>query len=778
MYVGGKVNYVDKINANLFNVDELHLFVQDLGYDPEQLMFYHYKLPNKGLDYGLKPMSYEADVISLIKLVANCKVVEVFVEYWLTSVDHHYLSPFKSTVEIEELDDDVLNAPLVGNSKIVNVVGESSVGKNDNVPVDLNVNDYTIDDRFAFDIDENVNLEDYTVYVDQNKNENVNVVENVDENIDENMNENVNADDEYDSDENEQDNIEDEEGRGNDREDFIVDEEHVIDEVEVNMEGVTFSVEEQSADQNATPNVDLTDEALEVLDFDSFNSDVGDDTAKFANKELAKAKIKAHAVETRRKIGIVKNDNERLQAKCKGNVPRETRNSKSQGKNKIKGKSVNLVDEDKRDCPWKVYISVGDNLKWVDYCEALKKANPNTTVKVDVYRAHNPQENVRRFKRIYVCLGALKEGFRASGRQLLGLDGAFMKENYPGQLLTAVSVDVNNGIYPVAYGIGLLLTLKDLFPVAEHRYCVRHIHDNMNLIYKGGQYKELLWKCATATTEDHFERAMDEFKGYNRLQLLEARDNPVITALEYVREYLMKRIVVVQKVIEKSQGPLTPTVTKIFNAIKEKASHCVVLWNGAELFQVNEGRQNQAVVNLSNRSCTCRKWEVSGIPCKHAVACMFNMNDNEMEVGDVTKMVNDGKLTRRGGTITCFKCGQKGHNKRSCKETMVAGSGSASQLFRAFSSQPTRPSQPARATQPTRSSQPTRLSQPTRATQPASVKQPQRQPQRATSEPTNAPKPTRQTKIRNVAASGSQGAKNTPNKAKPKIKSCKEDPHN
>ncbi|GJT02485.1 hypothetical protein Tco_0823654 [Tanacetum coccineum] len=232
MYVRGKVNYVDKIDVDIFNVDELHLFVQDLGYDPEQLMFYHYKLPSKGLDYGLKPISCDADVISLIKLVANCKVVEVFVEYWLTSVDHHYLSLFKSIVELEELDDDVLNAPLVGNNKMlalcwineadvaetsveknanvnvvgessvnvvgessVNVVGESSVGKNDNVSADLNVNDYTIDDRFAFDIDENLNLEDYTVYVDQDKNENVNVVENVDEN----MNENVNADDEYDS---------------------------------------------------------------------------------------------------------------------------------------------------------------------------------------------------------------------------------------------------------------------------------------------------------------------------------------------------------------------------------------------------------------------------------------------------------------------------------------------------------------------------------------------------------------------------------------------------
>ncbi|GJW79794.1 RNA-directed DNA polymerase, eukaryota [Tanacetum coccineum] len=586
----------------------------------------------------------------------------------------------------EELDDDVLlNAPVVESSKRlalgwinevdvressvgkndnVNVVGsskslalgwinkadvgESSLGKNDNVNVDenvheeqtVNVNDYIIDDMFELDIDENLNLDDYTVYVD----ENVNVNENVDENVNRD-DENVNADDEY-----EQGDVDDEEVIGNDREDFIMDEEHVIDEVEVNMEGFTFSVQEQGAEQTVTPNVDLTDEALEVLDFDSFDNDVGDDT----------------------------------------------------------------------------------------------KANPNTTVKIDVYRDHNPHENVRRFKRIYVCLGAF-------GRQLLGLDGAFMKGNYPGQLLTLVSVDANNGIYPVAYGIveseskeswtwflsclgddldleansnftfitdrqkGLLPALKDLFPAAEHRYCVRHIHDNINLIYKGGHYKELLWKCATATTEIIICR-----------QLLEARDSPVITALEYVRKYLMKRIVIVQK--------------------------------------VNEGRQNQVVVNLANRSCTCRKWEVSGIPCKHAIACIFNMNDNEMQValpkdwvgrpskkrkksvGEVNEMVKDGKLIRKGGTVSCCKCGQKGHNKISCKGTSVVGSRSASAS----------------------------------ASQPARAKQPQRQPQRALTckclcmyTQTNQANQNKECCCKWIT-----WCKEDPNKAEPKTKSCKEDPNN
>ncbi|GKE62391.1 transposase, MuDR, partial [Tanacetum coccineum] len=31
------------------------------------------------------------------------------------------------------------------------------------------------------------------------------------------------------------------------------------------------------------------------------------------------------------------------------------------------------------------------------------------------------------------------------------------------------------------------------------------------------------------------------------------------------------------------------------------------------------------------------------------------------------EMVKDGRLSRAGKTVTCLKCGEKGHNSRSCK---------------------------------------------------------------------------------------------------------------
>lgn len=74
-------------------------------------------------------------------------------------------------------------------------------------------------------------------------------------------------------------------------------------------------------------------------------------------------------------------------------------------------------------------------------------------MKIEVERFTDPATLERQFKRIYVCIGALKQGFKAGLKDLLRLDGCFMKGPYPGQLLTVVCVDPNHDIYPLAYAL-------------------------------------------------------------------------------------------------------------------------------------------------------------------------------------------------------------------------------------------------------------------------------------------------------------------------------------
>ncbi|GJX08639.1 mutator type transposase [Tanacetum coccineum] len=498
------------------------------------------------------------------------------------------------------------------------------------------------------------------------------------------------------------------------------------------------------------PHVNVTEDDLEVLDFDSLESgqeEVPENVRsrglrklrkkhmsygirnnfyigkEFANRDLAKERIRAYAVETRKNLDFKKGKGIMQDAK-----------------------------EDKLSCPWLLYLSKGDKSKWLvktfkdehkclqsrqikhctstflsklitdlitmnpqipikviqeqmqkkyhvsvskhkafrakakvqvhlrgnvkiqysllrDYANELQRCNPDTTVKIDVYGEEDHEKPTRMFRRIYVCLGALKRGFKESGRELLGLDGAFMRGQYSGQMLTA----------------GLVPTIAKLFPAAEHRFCVRHINKNMNITWKGGDYKEMLWKCATSTTVVRFKKSMAELKNYNKKtherlskippehwsrayfsgrahydllinnmcevfnrQLLDVRDNPIITSLEYVREYLIKRIVIIQKIIQKGDGPLTPTVTKLFNKIKKVASKCSIDWNGSDLFQVKGPYQDQCVFNLNQKTCSCKKLEISGILCKHVIAAIHDMEDNDMDVGTLEDWVHESyKLQTR-----------------------------------------------------------------------------------------------------------------------------------
>ncbi|KHG18691.1 hypothetical protein F383_24991 [Gossypium arboreum] len=57
----------------------------------------------------------------------------------------------------------------------------------------------------------------------------------------------------------------------------------------------------------------------------------------------------------------------------------------------------------------------------------------------------------RLFQRMYVCPQACKDGYKASCRRILGLDGCLLKGYYGGYFLAVVGIDANNGIYSLEY---------------------------------------------------------------------------------------------------------------------------------------------------------------------------------------------------------------------------------------------------------------------------------------------------------------------------------------
>ncbi|CAN1165423.1 hypothetical protein LINPERHAP2_LOCUS26143 [Linum perenne] len=78
-----------------------------------------------------------------------------------------------------------------------------------------------------------------------------------------------------------------------------------------------------------------------------------------------------------------------------------------------------------------------------DYKVELERTNPGSTVSIDY--------DGLTFKRIYICLDALKQGFLSGCRRFIGVDGCFLKQVRGWQLLSAVGVDGNRGMYPIAW---------------------------------------------------------------------------------------------------------------------------------------------------------------------------------------------------------------------------------------------------------------------------------------------------------------------------------------
>ncbi|GKB49561.1 heat stress transcription factor B-4-like protein [Tanacetum coccineum] len=433
---------------------------------------------------------------------------------------------------------------------------------------------------------------------------------------------------------------------------------------------------------------------------------------KFTTPKEAKDRVYLHSIESRRNLKLYKNDGVRIRARCDGKVPvftmsqgtgptgpnrgMEAGPSGSSGPTTRSKKRKNtctnddsqaspsfLDAHDKGDlCPWVLYVGKDKftqnwvvkthkdthtclqsrEIKHYTYIfmsekifeqvrvnpdipikavqdqlqRELESTNPNTTVKIAVERNIDPSLPTRVFHRIY-CLG----------------DDIDL---HPNSNFTFIS-DRQKGIIPA---------IKTVYPSAEHRYCLRHIHENMKQGWCGQAYKDLLWRAASATNVRDFEKCMLELKTMNPKahewlnkipaehwarshfsgraksdlllnnicevfngKIVRGRDKPVITLLEYIREYCMKRIVNVQGVIDKCTGPLTPTATRIMESIKKEAHLMKVQWNGANKYQVSGSLGDQCVVDVVSMTCSCRKWELTGIPCKHAVAACWNMALND-----------------------------------------------------------------------------------------------------------------------------------------------------
>ncbi|GJY50406.1 hypothetical protein Tco_0441253 [Tanacetum coccineum] len=243
---------------------------------------------------------------------------------------------------------------------------------------------------------------------------------------------------------------------------------------------------------------------------------------------------------------------------------------------------------------------------------------------------------------------------------------------------------------------GLIEAVAGILPDSEHRQCARHIYANFKRKWSGLQYKRLFWGASSCTVDQQFLLKTEEikeldptaykwlvernpnswcraFSEMNRCsttfengisesfnaRIVPARGKPIITMLEDIRIYVMQRMYHMNELSFKLEDTITPSVRKRLEYLKEKQSWLVY---PSGFREVEVRRRDYAYgVNLHTKHCGCRFWELSGIPCIHAMAAYYHMK-MEPGIGE-----DDNHVTRLGRVMHCHTCWEVGHNKKGCQ---------------------------------------------------------------------------------------------------------------
>ncbi|CAI9301826.1 unnamed protein product [Lactuca saligna] len=105
--------------------------------------------------------------------------------------------------------------------------------------------------------------------------------------------------------------------------------------------------------------------------------------------------------------------------------------------------------------------------------------------------------------------------------------------------------------------------------------------------------------------------------------IVDARRKPIITMLEELRLYIMERMFNLKH--KKWTKDVSPIIRKLLNGLKIESRYWKVLPSGLNKFETRN--EDQAYdVDLDNRTCSCKFWQLNGYGCAHLVATILFLN--------------------------------------------------------------------------------------------------------------------------------------------------------
>ncbi|CAL5432807.1 unnamed protein product [Camellia sinensis] len=210
---------------------------------------------------------------------------------------------------------------------------------------------------------------------------------------------------------------------------------------------------------------------------------------------------------------------------------------------------------------------------------------------------------------------------------------------------------------------GIVEGVETNFPTAFHGFCMSHLSDSFRKEFNNTMLVNLFWEAANALTVIEFEAKVLEiqeisqeaaywirrvpprlwatayFEGtrFGHLTaniveslnswILEASGLPIIQMMESIRRQLMTWFNERREASMQWASILVPSAEKhVSEALERARTYQVLRANEAEFEVISHEGTN--VVDIRNRCCLCRGWQLYGLPCAHAVAALLSCRQN------------------------------------------------------------------------------------------------------------------------------------------------------
>lgn len=162
------------------------------------------------------------------------------------------------------------------------------------------------------------------------------------------------------------------------------------------------------------------------------------------------------------------------------------------------------------------------------YCNELKLVDPDAHTEIITTQGD-------RFEAFFWTYGITVRAYRNTLRPIIMVDGTFLKGRYPGVVLTAITIEGNNHVYPIAFAVvmkenndywewffeklrdhvvgidhefvllsdrhkSIIQAVPKILPKACHMYCAQH----MSVKYGNAKVRYLLKEAAKCLSQNQF----------------------------------------------------------------------------------------------------------------------------------------------------------------------------------------------------------------------------------------------------------------------------------